>query len=220
MALLILDCLWREHSNSNSFSVPFKAKSQKKGHSAQTHRSLRTSKGQSLLFRSILGTPEGEHLTSGHTDPVAAKEAMTALVPILWEWHPQLDGHKFEQALGVGDGQGSLAWRSPWVAKSQTQLSDWTELKNSTIWASWGACHRGLLNHHDVVPHRSCGLITWAGETVLAGAEGGRLHPWEQMESGWESPALNVSRSHSGQADKEYQSSEAHSASQRSPQTS
>ena len=25
------------------------------------------------------------------------------------EWHHQLDGHEFEQALGVGDRQGSLA---------------------------------------------------------------------------------------------------------------
>ena len=24
-------------------------------------------------------------------------------------WHHQLDGHEFEQALGVGEGQGSLA---------------------------------------------------------------------------------------------------------------
>jgi len=24
-------------------------------------------------------------------------------------WHHRLDGHDFEQALGVGDGQGSLA---------------------------------------------------------------------------------------------------------------
>ena len=29
------------------------------------------------------------------------------------EWHHQLNGHEFEQALGVGDGQGSLACRSP-----------------------------------------------------------------------------------------------------------
>ena len=27
-------------------------------------------------------------------------------------WHHQLDGHEFEQALGVGDKQGSLAWCS------------------------------------------------------------------------------------------------------------
>ena len=29
-------------------------------------------------------------------------------------WHHQLNGHEFEQALGVGDGQGSLACCSPW----------------------------------------------------------------------------------------------------------
>ena len=29
-------------------------------------------------------------------------------------WHHQLDGHEFEQALGVGDGQGSLVCCSPW----------------------------------------------------------------------------------------------------------
>ena len=28
-------------------------------------------------------------------------------------WHHQLDGHEFEQALGVGDGQGSLLCCSP-----------------------------------------------------------------------------------------------------------
>ena len=29
-------------------------------------------------------------------------------------WHHQLDGHESEQALGVGDGQGSLACCSAW----------------------------------------------------------------------------------------------------------
>ena len=33
-------------------------------------------------------------------------------------WHHRLDGHEFEQALGVDDGQGSLACCSPRVAKS------------------------------------------------------------------------------------------------------
>ena len=28
-------------------------------------------------------------------------------------WHHRLDGHEFEQALAVGDGQGSLACCSP-----------------------------------------------------------------------------------------------------------
>ena len=29
-------------------------------------------------------------------------------------WHHRFNGHEFEQAVGVGDGQGSLARRSPW----------------------------------------------------------------------------------------------------------
>ena len=32
-------------------------------------------------------------------------------------WQHQLDGCEFEQAPGVGDGQGSLASRSPWGLK-------------------------------------------------------------------------------------------------------
>ena len=37
-------------------------------------------------------------------------------------WHDQLNAHEFEQALGDGDGQGSLVWCSPWVTKSQTEV--------------------------------------------------------------------------------------------------
>ena len=29
-------------------------------------------------------------------------------------WHHRLNGHEFEQAQGVGDGQGSLACCCPW----------------------------------------------------------------------------------------------------------
>ena len=32
-------------------------------------------------------------------------------------WHHRLDGHEFEQASGVGDGQGSLVCCSPWDCK-------------------------------------------------------------------------------------------------------
>ena len=32
-------------------------------------------------------------------------------------WHLQLNGHEFEQALGVVDEQGSLAYCSPWGHK-------------------------------------------------------------------------------------------------------
>ena len=35
----------------------------------------------------------------------------------MFGWHHQLNGHEFEQALGVGDGQGSLVCCSPWGLK-------------------------------------------------------------------------------------------------------
>ena len=38
------------------------------------------------------------------------------------QWYHWLDGHAFEQGLGVGDGQGS-----PGVTKSWTWLSNWTD---------------------------------------------------------------------------------------------
>ena len=41
-------------------------------------------------------------------------------------WHHWLDGHEFEQAPGVGDGQGSLVCCSPWSHKE----SDTTEILN------------------------------------------------------------------------------------------
>ena len=41
--------------------------------------------------------------------------------------HHQLDGYEFEQALGDGEGQGSLVCCSPWGRKE----SDMTEQLNS-----------------------------------------------------------------------------------------
>ena len=47
---------------------------------------------------------------------------------VMVAWHHQLDGHEFEQALGDGDGQGSLECCSPWGHKE----SDMTEQLNNT----------------------------------------------------------------------------------------
>ena len=49
-------------------------------------------------------------------------------------WYHWLNGHELEQALGVGDVQRSLACYSPWVAKSQTWLCDWSELMRKLTW--------------------------------------------------------------------------------------
>ena len=56
---------------------------------------------------------------------------------------------KFEQAPGVGDGQGSLRAAVHGVTKSWTRLSDWTD---------WGCTWR---NHHG--PRKVCGT-----DTILA----------------------------------------------------
>ena len=47
------------------------------------------------------------------------------------EWHHRLDGHEFEQALGVGDGQGSLECCRLWGCKEldTTEWLNWTEQK-------------------------------------------------------------------------------------------
>ena len=44
-------------------------------------------------------------------------------------WHHQLNGHEFEQAPGVGDGQGSLVCFSTWGCK----VSDMTERLNQQV---------------------------------------------------------------------------------------
>ena len=43
-------------------------------------------------------------------------------------WHHRLNGHEFEQVLGVGDRQGSLVCCSPWGCKESdtTEQLNWT----------------------------------------------------------------------------------------------
>ena len=44
-------------------------------------------------------------------------------------WPHEINGHEFEQALGVGDGQGGLVCYSPWGHKE----SDTTERLNNNL---------------------------------------------------------------------------------------
>ena len=45
-------------------------------------------------------------------------------------WHHWLDGHEFGWTLGVGDGQGGLAWCNSWGCKESdiTEELNWTEV--------------------------------------------------------------------------------------------
>ena len=49
-------------------------------------------------------------------------------------WHHPLNGHEFEQASGVGDGQGSLACCSP---QGHKQLDTTERLNNSNNLVVW-----------------------------------------------------------------------------------
>ena len=76
-------------------------------------------------------------------DPDAAKdwgqEEKGTTEDEMVKWHHQLDGHEFEQALGFGDGQGSLACCSPWGRKEldTTERLNWTEDYKARCWGAF-----------------------------------------------------------------------------------
>ena len=63
-------------------------------------------------------------------------------------WYHQLNGHEFEQALGVGLTLDREAWCASvhGVTRSRTQLSDWTELNNTGSDSKESACNVGDLS--------------------------------------------------------------------------
>ena len=72
------------------------------------------------------------------------------------EWHHRLDGHEFEQAPGVGDGQGSLACCSPWGRKE----SDTTEqLTLNLVLCRLHMAPWGLIPYPDVPCALTCTMI-------------------------------------------------------------
>ena len=77
----------------------------------------------------ILWPPDGKNWLIGK-DPDAGKdwrqEEKGTTEDEMVGWHYQFNGHEFEQALGVGDGQGGLGSCSPWGHKE----SDTTERLN------------------------------------------------------------------------------------------
>ena len=83
----------------------------------------------------ILWPPDAKSWLTGK-DPDAGKdwgqEEKGTTEDEMVGWHHWLDGREFEQALGVGDGQGSLACCCPWGCKGLDMT--WL-LKNK--WNSW-----------------------------------------------------------------------------------
>ena len=71
---------------------------------------------------------------------------------MMFGWHHQLHGHEFVQALGVGDGQGSLVCCIPWGRKE----SDMTEQLN------WTYTSEGVIIYLDWTWH-----IFWIGVCLI-----------------------------------------------------
>ena len=74
-------------------------------------------------------------------------------------WHHWLDGHEFEEAPGISDGQGSLACCSPWGRKESdtTERLNWTDLPNlmrRTFYEETGAL--ASWNNFFKIKHSSC----------------------------------------------------------------
>ena len=81
----------------------------------------------------ILWPPDAKNWLTGK-DPDAGKdwrqEEKGMTEDEMVGWHHWLNGHEFEQALGIGDGQGSRVCCSPWGRKESdmTEWLNWTEL--------------------------------------------------------------------------------------------
>ena len=59
-------------------------------------------------------------------------------------WHHWFNGHEFEQAPGVGDGQGGLLCFKGRKELDMTEWQNWIELKNSTFKNE----KHGIWSHH------------------------------------------------------------------------
>ena len=51
-------------------------------------------------------------------------------------WHHRLNGHEFEEALGVGDGQGNLVCCNPWGCK-ESDMTEWLNWKWKWLCCVW-----------------------------------------------------------------------------------
>ena len=119
-----------------------------------------------LKLKPILWPPDVKNWLTGK-DPDGGKdwrqEKKGTTQDKMVRWHHRLNGHEFEQASGVDDGQGSLACSSPWGCKEL----DTTEWLNWTVWF-W---------------HQSnAGLVKWVWKCFLLFCS---LFVFERFQEGW-----------------------------------
>ena len=83
----------------------------------------------------------GKTLILGKTED---KEEKLTTKDEMVRWHHRLNGYESGWTLGVGDGQGGLAWYGSWDLKESymTEQLNWNELKAfdhnyRTLWKRW-----------------------------------------------------------------------------------
>ena len=69
-------------------------------------------------------------------------------------WHHRFIGHEFEQAPGVGDGQGSLVCCSPWGLK-ESDTTEWLKWTEQRIYLE-----RTIIQKHTWTPMFTAGLFS------------------------------------------------------------
>ena len=77
-------------------------------------------------------------------------------------WHHWLNRHEFEETLGVGDGQGSLACCSPWGCKDldTTEWLNWTELRKAGM-TELTSTNQNLLSLLPPISSNFDDMVTW-----------------------------------------------------------
>ena len=87
-------------------------------------------------------------------------------------WHHQLNGHKFEWTLGVGDGQGGLACYDSWGRKELNMIEwlNWTELTRRTFVSKVMSLLFNMLSRLVInfLPRSKCLLISWLQVTICS----------------------------------------------------
>ena len=113
-------------------------------------------------------------------------------------WHHRLDGHEFEQAPGVGDGQGSLVCYSPWGRKESDTTERLNFTESSLLCCMCGASQVVLVVKNPSAKAGDAGLIPGLGRSS-GKRKGNPLHYScleNSMDSGaWHATVHGVTKS-------------------------
>ena len=82
-------------------------------------------------------------------------------------WQHGLNGHEFQQTLGVGDGQRSLACYSPWGHKELDMID----------WLNW-TVNKILVFRHTIIPQQNLWLLLLFDHSVMSNSL--QLHGLQQ----------------------------------------